>query len=158
MDKPRLLIIDDAKNLSLLYKEELQEEGYDVDVANSIPDASVFLNMKSYDLMIIGTRLKKNIDNDIIYSRLNLSKNEIPVIVVGTPLSESETKSFAYDAYIEKSSDTLPLKEKVNEIINNFYYKVPNQKELHMKSDFILTAHPVYAQIGAGPHKIEDEG
>jgi DNA-binding NtrC family response regulator len=122
MNNPKLLIIDNAKNLSLLYKEELQEDGYEVDIANSVPEAKVLLNMKLYNLLILDTRLKNGFDHDGIWSKLNYNNNEIPVIIVsGAPMSEVEKKPLLYNAYIQKSSDMSPLKEKVKDILNKYF-------------------------------------
>ncbi|MFA6472906.1 MAG: hypothetical protein WCU00_12790 [Candidatus Latescibacterota bacterium] len=121
MEKHRLLIIDDATNLLLLYKEEFQEEGYEVDVVNSIPDAHILLNIKLYDLIIVGIRLERDFDHENIWSGLNLMRNEIPIIIVsGTPMHESGGKPLSLIGYIEKSSDLLPLKEKVYELVNKY--------------------------------------
>ena len=121
MEKHRLLIIDDAANLLLLYKEEFQEEGYEVDVVNSISDAHILLNKKLYDLIIVGIMLEKDFDYENIWSGLNLMINEIPVIIVsGTPMYESGGKRLSLIGYIEKSSDLLPLKEKVYKLINKY--------------------------------------
>ena len=36
MGKPRILIIDDSVNLTLLYKQELEDTGYSVDITKFI--------------------------------------------------------------------------------------------------------------------------
>ena len=116
MVRPRLLIIDEAINLSLLYKEELLEEGYDVDVANSIPEAKMFLEINTYNLMIVETRLKLKNDYKVLCAMLNNDFEGLPVIInTGTPMSEFDSNLCSFHAYIEKSSDLSLFKEIVND-------------------------------------------
>ena len=113
MEKYRLLIIDDARNLSLLYQEEFQEEGYEADIARSIPDARVLLNMKLYDLIIVGIRLKKDFDHENIWSELNLMIQEIPVIIVSEDRCTSPGGSRFLSSNTSKNHPMYcPLKKK----------------------------------------------
>jgi DNA-binding response OmpR family regulator len=117
---PKLLIIDDAINLSLFYTEEFRDEGYEVDVANSLSDACKLLTINSYDLMIVEINLKGKQDSDNLCTMLNSNIYDIPVILnTGTPLPELEKRFSSFKAYIEKSSDIWPLKEKVNDVITH---------------------------------------
>ncbi len=115
MERPKVLIIDDAEYLSLLYKEELLDEGYDVDIANSFPDASELIEKKSYDLMIVEIMLKCEKNYREYITILNNKRNEIPVIInTGTPLTEiDEQILYSFQAYTEKSSDLSMLKDVV---------------------------------------------
>ena len=131
MDRPRLLIIDDAVNLSLFYREELLDEGYEVDVAHSLPDAHKLLDINSYDLMIVETNLKGSKDFDNLCTLLNNNIYELPVIInTGTPLSEFDKKMCSFKAYIEKSSDIMPLKEKVNDLLSETFDLITLKKYL----------------------------
>jgi CheY-like chemotaxis protein len=49
----RLLVVDDDKNLRLLYEQELQEEGHEVVLAGSGPEALDYLKSKRPDLIIL---------------------------------------------------------------------------------------------------------
>lgn len=155
MDRPKLLIIDDAVNLSLFYKEELLDEGYDVDVANSLPDAHKLLNINSYDLMIVETHLKGKKDFDSLCTLLNNNIYELPVIInTGTPLSQFDKKLCSFKAYIEKSSDIMPLKEKVNEILNKFFVeKKGSSNGLQLLPVLYSKAVTDFALSNSGPLK-----
>lgn len=118
MEKLRLLVIDDALNLSLLYKEELSDDGYEVDVANSVSDAHILLNTKSYHLVIAEKNLK-DINNEVcIWDILKKIRWKIPVLInTGEPMSEIEKRQGSFETYIEKSSDVTQLKNKVKDIL-----------------------------------------
>ena len=47
----KLLVVDDDKNLRLLYEQELQEEGHEVSLASSGPEALDYLKNKRPDLI-----------------------------------------------------------------------------------------------------------
>ena len=123
MEKPRLLIIDDAEYLTLLYKEELLDEGYDVDVTNTISEARKLLKNISYNLVITEIELKE-INNYVnILATLNQMKNELPVLInTAIPLSDVEKKQNSFESYIEKSSDISLLKEKVKVVLDKYHY------------------------------------
>ncbi len=50
---PRLLVVDDDKNLRTLYKEELGDEGYEVDCAASGSEALEMVKNNKPDLVIL---------------------------------------------------------------------------------------------------------
>ena len=123
MVKPRLLIIDDAEYLTLLYKEELLDEGYDVDVANTISEARKLLKNKLYNLVIAEIELKEKNNYVNIWVTLNQMKNELPVLInTAKPLSDVEKKQYSFESYIEKSSDISLLKEKVKVVLDKYHY------------------------------------
>ena len=47
--KNRLLIVDDEEGIRLLYKEELEEEGYDTEIASSGEEALEKLKYEELD-------------------------------------------------------------------------------------------------------------
>jgi DNA-binding response OmpR family regulator len=123
MEKPRLLIIDDAEYLTLLYKEELLDEGYDVDVANTISEARKLLKNKLYNLVIAEIELKEKNNYVNIWDTLNQIKNELPVLInTAKQLSDVEKKQNSFESYIEKSSDISLLKEKVKVVLDKYHY------------------------------------
>ncbi len=70
-----------AANLTLLYEQELEEEGYDVDVASSIYEASELINRQLYDLLIVETMLKQSDDIEVLRGKFN-KKKEVPLISI----------------------------------------------------------------------------
>ena len=51
MNNYRILIVEDSINLGLLYKQEFEECGYDVDIGRSVTEAILLLNQHHYDLV-----------------------------------------------------------------------------------------------------------
>jgi DNA-binding response OmpR family regulator len=76
----RLLVVDDEKNLLLLYKSELQADGYAVDTTDRGEDALRMLEEKNYDLVVLDVRMP-GLDGIDLLSKLFGRDNSIPVII-----------------------------------------------------------------------------
>lgn len=122
MEKPRILIIDDSVNLTLLYKQELEDTGYSVDITNSYKTAIEYINEQLYDLIIVETKLKDIKD----YNKLQAKINDNPVlpVIINTVShnlnNESTLWSINSDACVVKSSDVSVLKGKIELLLNGF--------------------------------------
>lgn len=122
MVNPRLLIVDDSVNLTLFYREELEDDGYHVDVADSFTTAVELLGKKIYDLVIVETMLRDVEEFGTLQNKLN-GNGEIPLIInTASSLLEKEFSLWSVnaDACIMKSSDVTMLKEKIKILIDNF--------------------------------------
>ena len=122
MKKPRLLLVDDSVNLTLLYKQELSDVEYNVDIANSLTEAIELINLKTYDLIIVETMLNDIKDYKTFQSKLN-DYGEIPLIINTTsPSFENESPLWSIDAdeCIMKSSEITVLKEKIDMLLSDF--------------------------------------
>ena len=115
MAKNRLLIVDDEVNQGLLYEQELVDEGYDIDVANSGKEALELIKENSYDLVILDIGMPE-MDGLETLSRMLGVDNKIPVILnTAYPSYKDNFMSWAADAYVVKSMDLTELKEKIKE-------------------------------------------
>ena len=52
MIKYKLLVVEDNKNLGLLYEQELEDEGYEVVIAYSFIEALEMIKKNLFDLVI----------------------------------------------------------------------------------------------------------
>ncbi len=117
MAKNKLLIVDDEVNQGLLYEQELEDEGYDVDVANSGKEALALIGENSYDLVILDIGMPE-MDGLETLSRMLSIDNKMPVILnTAYPSYKDNFMSWAADAYVVKSMDLKELKEKIKEIL-----------------------------------------
>ena len=57
MAKNRLLVVEDDLNQGYLYEQELEDDGYDVDVAHTGREALEMFNRNSFDLVILDIGL-----------------------------------------------------------------------------------------------------
>lgn len=118
MDKKKILIVDDEVNQGLLYEQELMDEGYDVDVANSGKDALEKVNGKTYDLVVLDIGMPDMDGLETLGKMLSVD-NRIPVILnTAYPSYKDNFMSWAADSYVIKSSDLTELKGKIKESLS----------------------------------------
>jgi DNA-binding response OmpR family regulator len=117
--KNKILIIEDNENERLLYKEELEKEGYEVLTASSGKEGLSFIEKEKLDLIILDLRMPEMDGLEVLGKILSKRKN-LPVIIY-TSYSQYRNNflSWAADAYIIKSSDMVELKNKIREILRD---------------------------------------
>lgn len=115
--KKKILVVDDEKNLRILYQEELSEEGYEVEVADSAETAFKLMDEQQYDAIILDIQMPGM--NGLEAMGHILHKNRKQAIILNTAYSQfkDDFESWSADAYVVKSSDLAELKEKLLELI-----------------------------------------
>lgn len=112
-----ILVVEDEPHLRMLYERELSQEGYEVVSASDGKDALRKMDQCSPDLVVLDMQLPGMdglealgwiVDRDhrvriIIYSNLDAYRDHF--------------MSWVADAYLTKSADLTPLKNKVKELI-----------------------------------------
>jgi len=115
MDKKRILVVDDEVNQGLLYEQELTDEGYVVDVANSGQQALDMVGKNAYDLVVLDIGMPVMDGLETLGKMLSVD-NRLPVILnTAYPSYKDNFMSWAADAYVVKSSDITELKKKIRE-------------------------------------------
>ena len=84
----KLLIVDDDKNLSMLYEQEFQDEGYEVVLAWCGPEALDYLKTDRPDLIVLDQKLSDSID---IYQ--GIKKNSVVTLNRPKPLTEQRDEN-----------------------------------------------------------------
>ncbi|MFZ3072292.1 MAG: response regulator [Thermodesulfobacteriota bacterium] len=117
--KNRLLIVDDEDGIRLLYKEELEEEGYDTEIASSGEEALEKLKDAKVDLVLLDIKMP-GMDGVEVLRRIKEKWKSLPVILcTAYPHYKQEFGTWASDAYVVKSSDLKELKAKIKDILKN---------------------------------------
>ncbi len=115
--KKKLLIVEDEKNLCLLYKEELTKAGYSVTAVLDADAALKKLRTNSFDLIVTDIRMPKKNGIELITQIMGLRK-DIPIIINTAYQSyKHDFMTWAADAYIVKSASLEELKAKIKELI-----------------------------------------
>src|SRR3972149_915447 len=111
--KNRLLIVDDEEGIRLLYKEELEEEGYATEIASSGEEALEKLKDTKVDLVLLDIKMP-GMDGVEVLRRVKEKWKTLPVILcTAYPHYKQEFGTWASDAYVVKSSDLKELKAKI---------------------------------------------
>jgi DNA-binding response OmpR family regulator len=112
-----ILIIEDEENQRILYKEELEKEGYNIFTAEDGLTGLEILDKQNIHLVVLDIRLPK-IDGLETMGKLLGKRKNLPVIIyTAYPHYKTDFISWAASAYIPKSSDLTELKNKIKEII-----------------------------------------
>jgi CheY-like chemotaxis protein len=113
----RILVVDDEVHICELYRGELEDEGYEVAVANSGKEALLEVERNAPDLIVLDIQMP-GMDGIETLERLLGSDRGIPVIL-NTAYSHyrEDFTTWGADAYVIKSSDTTKLKEEIKRLL-----------------------------------------
>ena len=110
----RILLVEDEKNLCLLYQTELGAEGHEVIVAYDGKMAVEMAAQRKPDLVIMDISLPEKMNGIESMSRILSEDKSIPVIInTGYSQYRDNFMAWAADAYVVKSADLTPLKRAV---------------------------------------------
>ena len=114
----KILLVDDEESIHLLYREELEEEGYEVHSVLRGSDALAKFKIISPDLVILDINMP-DINGIEVLRQLKEAEPTLPVIL-STAYHEykQDLGAWASDEYIVKSSDLSELKEAVRRYLS----------------------------------------
>lgn len=115
--KKKILVVEDEEGLRLLYKEELEAEGYEILTAQNGREAIQQMEEGKPDLIILDIVMPV-MDGMETLGRIVGKERKIPVIL-NTSYSgyRQDFMSWAADAYVTKSSDLGELKAKIRDLL-----------------------------------------
>ena len=114
----KVLVVDDEENIRLLYKEELEDEGYEVCVAATVEEAIKLMDDEHPDLVMLDIKLP-GMDGLEYLTQLKKKNDETPVILCSAyGQYKQDFRVWASDAYVVKSADLRELKLTVKKILN----------------------------------------
>jgi len=116
---PKILVIEDEKNLRLLYKQDLERDGYQVVTAATAPEGIAMVEAEHPDLVVMDIRLP-GMDGLEAMSKVLEKHPRRPVVLNSAYSSYHEHfMSWAADAYVVKSADTDELRARVRELLQS---------------------------------------
>jgi DNA-binding response OmpR family regulator len=114
---PRILVVDDEIHIRMLYARELEDEGYDVAVAATPEEALRALRVSRPDLVVLDIELEDSNGLDLL-NRIRQEFRDLFVVINSAYSTyKADFQTWLADAYIMKSSDLKPLKEKVRQLL-----------------------------------------
>ena len=114
----RILVVDDEEPIRLLYKQELQEEGYAVEIASNAQDALDILEKTAVDLVILDIKMPGMNGIEAMQKMVGKERN-IPIIINSAyPHFKDSYMTWVAEEYVVKSSNLQELKDKIKQIIN----------------------------------------
>jgi DNA-binding response OmpR family regulator len=112
----KILVVDDEKNILKLYKAELEDEGYEVVIANSGMEAIDLFHSENPDLITLDIMMP-GMDGIQVLRQLKQEKPQIPVIMLTAYDYRDDFSVWVSDAYVVKSSDLATLKATIKQVI-----------------------------------------
>lgn len=109
----KILLVDDEESIHLLYREEMEEEGYEVHSALSGEEALDKVKIINPDLVILDINMP-GINGIDVLRQMKEMNPKLPVILSSAYQEfKQDLASWASDEYIVKSSNLDELKAAV---------------------------------------------
>ncbi|WP_243547232.1 response regulator [Pseudodesulfovibrio tunisiensis] len=119
MSQPKILVVDDEKHIRMLYREELEAEGYTIATSDGEEDILDVIGREKPTIVILDIKLGVNRSGLDLLQEIRSEDQTIPVILSTAYDSfQHDLKSIAADYYVVKSVDLTELKDKVRMALN----------------------------------------
>jgi DNA-binding response OmpR family regulator len=113
----KILVVDDEENIRLLYKEELHDEGYQVDVAANAEEALEKIHSEKPDVITLDIKMP-GMDGIELMEKLKKEKTDIPIILCSAyGRYKQDFRVWSSNAYVVKSADLGELKVTIRDIL-----------------------------------------
>lgn len=118
MDKRRILLVDDEEGIQLLYREEFEDEGYEVISAYNGDEALERFTENPPDLVILDINMPGMSGIEVL-RRMKEINPDLPVILSSAYQEyKQDFGSWASEEYIVKSANMDELKQAVRKHLN----------------------------------------
>ncbi|MCM8808821.1 MAG: response regulator [Candidatus Omnitrophica bacterium] len=118
MERKKILLVEDEENERILYKEELEREGFIVICCENGSHAIKLIEKDDFDLLVLDIKMPQ-MDGIETLGKILTKKRNIPIIIyTAYPQYKEQFLTWAADEYIIKSADLTNLKEKVKSVLN----------------------------------------
>ena len=113
MAAKRILLVDDEEGIQLLYREEFEDEGFEVISAYNGDEAMTIFREQSFDLIILDINMPGMNGIEVLRQMKEINPN-LPVILSSAYQEyKQDIGSWASEEYIVKSSNMDDLKNAV---------------------------------------------
>jgi DNA-binding response OmpR family regulator len=113
----KILVVDDDLHIQRLYKEEFEDEGYEVVVASNGQEAIEMFEKESPDIVTLDILLP-DIDGIRILRQMKEKNPKVPIIMSTAYDYRDDFAVWASEAYIVKSSDLDELKVMIKNLLS----------------------------------------
>lgn len=113
----KILVVDDEESIRFLYKEELEEEGFIVELAQNGKEALEKLPLFKPDLITLDIKMPV-MDGIEALKRIREVERQLPVILCSAYGDYKQNlTTWASDAYIVKCADLTDLKTTIRKLL-----------------------------------------
>jgi len=119
MAPPTILIVEDDGHQRELYRQELEEEGYNVLLAADGKEAVDIVNKHHIDLVVLDINMPV-MDGIEALGRMLSRDNQLPVIIhTAYAHYKDNFMTWVAEHYVIKSSDLSDLKSRIREVLQS---------------------------------------
>jgi len=118
MNDIKILVVDDEENIRFLFKEELEEEGYQVEVASNGFEAIDKVKGTRFDVIVMDIKMPGMDGIQALNEIKNMIKEQPVILCSAYGEFKQDFSSWISDAYVVKSADTSELKQTIKNILN----------------------------------------
>ena len=112
-----ILIVDDEASIRMLYREEFEDEGYNVTEAEDGHELIEKIKQDNPDVIVLDIKMAEYDGLDLLQG-IRQQFQDLPVIICSAyGAYKGDYKTLAADYYVVKSSDLSELKQKVKKAL-----------------------------------------
>jgi len=114
----RILIVDDDKNVRLVYNEVLSDVGYEVLEAENGKETFDILDHEPIDIVVLDIKLRSESGLDVL-QKITKKFPKLPVILCSAYASyQDDYTSWLAESYVIKSTDPEELLREINKVLH----------------------------------------
>ncbi len=113
MKPTTILIVDDEEHIRLLFKEELEDEGYTVDLASNGLEALDKLKRSAYSVIVLDIKMPGMDGIQTLAEIKKINKDQPVILCSAYGEFKQDFATWVSDGYVVKSADTRELKEMI---------------------------------------------
>jgi len=113
----KIMVVDDEENIRFLYKEELEEEGFTVELAKNGEEALEKLPTIHPDLITLDIKMP-GMGGIEVLKRIREKDKHLPIILCSAYSDyKQDFATWASDAYVVKCADLTELKSTIRRLL-----------------------------------------
>jgi two-component system, response regulator, stage 0 sporulation protein F len=113
----RILLVDDEEHIRLLFKEELEEEGYIIETASNGFEALDRLKGSAFNLIVLDIKMPGMDGIQTLSEIKKINKDQRVILCSAYGEFKQDFSSWVSDAYVVKSADTSELKATIKSVL-----------------------------------------
>ncbi len=113
----KILVVDDEESIRFLYKEELEEDGFVVEVAQDGLEALKQVPLFKPDLITLDIKMP-GLNGIETLKRIRETERQVPIVMCSAYGEyKQDLTTWASDAYVVKSADLTELKNTIRRLL-----------------------------------------